>query len=129
LAGGFGNIRAPEGDGWVAFLNVVKYPPSIVFLLLTLGADLLLLGLLARAGSALEGWGRPLVVFGQSPLLFYIAHLYLYGVVGLLVAPRGMPIARMYPYWLAGLVVLYFVCRWYGGFKRWQAPDSVWRLL
>jgi uncharacterized membrane protein len=128
-SGGFGNIRPPEGSGWVAFLNVVKYPPSIVFLLLTLGIDLAILGLLARAGGALASWVRPLVVLGQSPLLFYLAHLYLYGAIGRVVAPSGMPIVRMYPYWLAGLVLLYFVCRWYGSFKQRQAPASLWRLL
>ncbi|HEU5099397.1 MAG TPA: heparan-alpha-glucosaminide N-acetyltransferase domain-containing protein [Roseiflexaceae bacterium] len=129
LLGGLGNIRPAEGTGWIAFLNVVKYPPSLVFLLLTLGAELLILGLLARAGDRLAAWGRPLLVFGQSALLFYIAHLYLYGLIGLVVAPAGMPIARMYPFWLAGLVVLYFVCRWYSAFKRRQAPESLWRLL
>jgi uncharacterized membrane protein len=128
-SGGFGNIRPVEGIGWIAFLNVVKYPPSLAFTLLTLGADLLILGLLARAGAALAGWGRPLLVFGQSPLLFYIAHLYLYGLVGLAIAPQGIGIARMYPFWLAGLVMLYFLCRWYGGFKRRQPPESLWRLL
>lgn len=127
--GTFGNIRPVEGAGWVAFLNVVKYPPSIVFLLLTLGVDLLLLGLLARGEAGLARWGRPLIVFGQSPLLFYAMHLYLYGAIGLAIAPDGMPIARMYPYWLAGLVVLFFLCRWYGDFKRRRAPESLWRLL
>jgi uncharacterized membrane protein len=127
--GGFGNIRPPEGAGWIAFLNVVKYPPSLAFILLTLGADLLILGLLARASHALERWGRPLLVFGQSPLFFYIAHLYLYGLVGLAFAPRGIGIARMYPFWLVGLVVLYWLCRSYQAFKRRQAPETVWRLL
>jgi uncharacterized membrane protein len=129
LSGGFGNIRPIEGTGWVAFLNVVKYPPSIVFLLLTLGVDLLILGLLARAGDRLATWGQPLLIFGNSPLFFYIAHLYLYGTIGLAIAREGMEIARMYPFWLAGLVVLYVLCRWYGTFKRRQAPDSLWRLL
>jgi len=129
LSGGFGNIRPTEGAGWVAFLNVVKYPPSLVFLLLTLGVDLLILGLLARAGDGLAAWGKPLLAFGRSPLLFYIVHLYLYGLIGLAIAPGGMPIARMYPFWLAGLVILYFVCLWYSAFKRRQAPDSLWRLL
>jgi len=129
LSGGFGNIRPIEGTGWVAFLNVVKYPPSIVFLLLTLGVDLLIFGLLARAGDAIMGWGRPLLVFGQNPLFFYIAHLYLYGLIGLAIDPHGIGIARMYPFWLVGLVILYFLCRWYGTFKQRHAPESLWRLL
>jgi uncharacterized membrane protein len=127
--GGFGNIRPIEGAGWVAFLNVVKYPPSLAFTLLTLGVDLAMLGLLARAGDAITGWGRPLLAFGQNPLFFYIAHLYLYGLIGLAIDPNGIGIARMYPFWLVGLVILYFLCRWYGTFKQRQAPKSLWRLL
>jgi uncharacterized membrane protein len=127
--GGFGNIRPADGTGWVAFLNVVKYPPSLAFTLLTLGIDLIILGLLARASDTIAGWGRPLLVFGQNPLFFYIAHLYLYGLIGLAIDPDGIGIARMYPFWLAGLVVLYFLCRWYGTFKQRQTPESLWRLF
>jgi uncharacterized membrane protein len=129
LAGGFGNLQPPAGPGWIAFLNVVKYPPSIVFLTLTLGVDLILLALLARAGGTLRRWGHPLLAFGRSPLFFYIAHLYLYGLIGLALGPHGTGIARMYPDWLLGLAILYPLCWLYGRFKRRQAPDSVWRLL
>jgi uncharacterized membrane protein len=127
--GGFGNIRPADGAGWIAFLNVVKYPPSLAFILLTLGVDLAILGLLARAGAAIAGWGRPLLAFGRSPLFFYIAHLYLYGLIGLAIDPNGIGIARMYPFWLAGLAALYFLCGWFGAFKQRQAPDSPWRLF
>jgi uncharacterized membrane protein len=127
--GGFGNIRPADGAGWIAFLNVVKYPPSLAFTLLTLGVDLMILGLLARAGDTIRGWGHPLLVFGQNPLFFYIAHLYLYGLIGLAINPDGIGIARMYPFWLIGLVILYFLCRWYGTFKQRQAPESLWRFL
>jgi uncharacterized membrane protein len=129
LAGGIGNIRPPAGPGWMPFLNVVKYPPSAVFVLLTLGVDLLLLSLLARAGAALGRWAQPFLVFGSSPLFFYIAHLYLYGLIGLVLGSRGVGIARMYPYWLLGLAILYPLCWMYGRFKRGRAPDSVWRLF
>jgi uncharacterized membrane protein len=127
--GGFGNIRPADGVGWIAFLNVVKYPPSLAFILLTLGVDLTILGLLARAGDAIAGRSGPLLVFGQNPLFFYIAHLYLYGLIGLAIDRDGIGIVRMYPFWLAGLVILYFLCRWYGAFKQRQVPSSLWRLF
>jgi uncharacterized membrane protein len=146
LAGGFGNLQPAVAPGLITFLNVVKYPPSMVFLALTLGVDLLLLGLLALAGRRpttndqrpttlspmqrmFQWWPAVLGVFGRSPLFFYITHLYLYGLIGLVVAPRGMPIPRMYPYWLLGLAILYPLCWLYGRFKRRQAPESLWRLF
>jgi uncharacterized membrane protein len=129
LAGGFGNLQPPAGPGWVAVLNVVKYPPSIVFILLTLGADLLLLALLARAGEQLLRWVWPALMFGRVPLFFYIAHLYLYGLIGLALSQRGVGIPRMYPFWLLGLAILYPLCWLYGRFKHSRPPGSLWRLF
>ena len=54
---GFFNIRPPAYESWIDFLNVVKYPPSLTFLFLTLGIDLLLLGLFYHAESAWAGDG------------------------------------------------------------------------
>src|SRR5262249_1287165 len=103
--------------------------PSIVFLTLTLGVDLLLLALVARAGDRIRRWGQPLLVFGRSPLFFYIAHLYLYGLIGLALGARGTGIVRMYPFWLLGLAILYPLSWLYGRFKHKRAPESVWRLF
>jgi hypothetical protein len=74
-------------------------------------------------------WLGALVVFGSCPLFFYIAHLYLYGLIGLTVGPRGTGILPMYPYWLLGLAILCPLCWLYGRFKRRQAPGSLWRLF
>jgi uncharacterized membrane protein len=122
--GGFGNIRPSLGIDWIDFFNVVKYPPSLVFVLFTLGVDLSLLFLFSRA----ERWLSFLAVLGRSPLFFYVAHLYLYGLIGFLFFPNGTTIALMYPVWLAGLVVLYAACIWYGRFKHSRPANSVWRL-
>ena len=129
LLGGFGNIRPMQADGWIAFLNVVKYPPSIVFLLLTLGGNLLLLSLFARVAT----WGKAglwlLAVFGRTPLFLYVSHLYLYGFMGRRIVPGGISIPRMYPYWLLGLAILFPLCWLYGRFKHSRSPDSLWRFL
>jgi uncharacterized membrane protein len=130
LFDGFGNIRpiSPVGPRWMAFLNLVKYPPSITFLMFTLGADLVLLGIYARVKS-----GRPraalqiLAIYGQAPLFFYLAHLFLYAALGLRMVPTGIP--RMLPYWLLGLVVLLPFCWLYGRFKHTRSPRSIWRLF
>ena len=58
----------------MSFLNVTKYPPSLQFLLLTLGIGLLLLRLYERADLA--RWLAPLATFGAAPMFFYLLHLY-----------------------------------------------------
>jgi len=123
-----GDFQPPAGPGWIAFLNVTKYPPSLAFLLVTLGIDLLLLSLLSRKEEILRRWGQPLLVFGRTALFFYIVHLYVYGLTGL-AFPKGMPFGGMYLFWLGGLVLLYFLCPWYARFKTQKAPDSVWRMF
>lgn len=126
---GFGNIRPRAGDTWIDYLNVVKYPPAMTFTLLTMGVNMILLGLLARAGSARQRYLQPLVVFGQVPLFFYATHLYLYAGLGAWLEPTGTSIPIMYLYWLLGLLLLYPLCRWYGSVKRRQPADSLVRFL
>jgi len=126
--GGFGNIRSALSANWIDVLNVVKYPPAPVFLLLTLGIDLLLLMVFSRAGQIAPRGLQPLVVLGQSPLVFYLAHLYLYAIIGLIVG-HDLGILRMLPLWLLGLVILLPLCWLYGRFKQRQPITSVWRLL
>jgi uncharacterized membrane protein len=126
---GFGNIRPRGGDTWIDFLNVVKYPPSITFNLLTMGGNLVIVGLLARAGGRLRQFFQPLAVFGRVPLFFYLTHLFLYAGLGLLLTPGGTRIATMYPLWLLGLLILYPLCLWYGRLKHRQPANSILRFL
>ncbi|HGM5580394.1 TPA: DUF1624 domain-containing protein [Pseudomonas putida] len=58
----------------MSLLNITKYPPSLLFLLLTLGTGLLLLRAFERAGQA--RWIGMLTVFGSAPMFFYLLHLY-----------------------------------------------------
>lgn len=113
--GGFGNIRPREGNTWIDFLNVVKYPPSLNFILLTMGINLPLLWAFSKYDSKLL---HPFVVFGRVPLFFYIIHLYLYAGLGHLFAPAGTNLLMMLPFWILGLLILYPLCLWYGRLKR-----------
>ena len=126
---GFGNIRPRAGNTWFDFLNPVKYPPSITFNLLTMGVNLIIMGLLARAGEGLKRFFQPLVVFGRTPLFFYLIHLFLYAGLGLWLTPHGTSIPKMYPYWLLGLLILYPLCLWYGQLKHRQLANSILRFL
>lgn len=58
----------------MSFFNITKYPPSLLFLALTLGCGLLLLRGFERAGQA--RWISALAVFGAAPMFFYLLHLY-----------------------------------------------------
>lgn len=128
MAGGFGNIHVPVPDGWIGFLNVTKYPPSLAFDLLTLGVNLILLAgleLLVRTESACN---RPLLTFGRATLFFYIVHLYLYALIGF-GFPHGAALPTVFPMWLLGLVVMYPLCRRWELFKRGKPVDSLWRFF
>lgn len=122
---GPGNQRLPRDESWMEFLNFIKYPPTLVFSLFMIGVNLMLLGALDRFGRGLDG----LRVFGQSPLAYYIAHLYLYGIIGALFFRDGAPLWVAYAVWLAGLVPLYFFSRWYRAFKESKPAESFWRMF
>ena len=126
---GFGNIRPRAGSTWIDFLNVVKYPPSIGFSLLTMGMNLTVMGLMAKVGGRLGASLELLRVFGRVPLFFYVAHLFLYAGLGWWLTPRGAGIVQMYPYWLLGLVILYPVCWGYGWLKRRRPGNPILRLV
>jgi uncharacterized membrane protein len=122
---GFGNIRNLPVSDWQDFLMIVKYPPSIAFVLLTIGGNLILLWLLSFwKGGRLAGW-NPLLVFGKVPLFFYFSHIGFYFWLGRLLTPEGSSLGVMYLYWILGLALLYFPSRWYGRFKRGQ-PSGSW---
>ncbi len=123
----------------VSFLNVTKYPPSLVFLLMTLGPALLLLRAFDRAVPPANA---PLLTFGRVPLFYFVGHLiaiHLFAVVICAVRfggvhwmfespdlahfpitePPGWPLGLpgVYTIWIAIVVTMYPPCRWYSGVK------------
>jgi uncharacterized membrane protein len=128
----------PRGAVFTAlsFVNCQKYPPSLLFLLMTLGPLVLSLGLLdGIAGLSQARALRPLVVFGRVPFFFYVTHLFLLRVVS---APMALarwgparafqlppdhagspefPLWAAYLAWGAALLVLYPLCRWFAALK------------
>jgi uncharacterized membrane protein len=126
---GFGNIRPRLGNTWIDFFNVVKYPPSMTFTLLTMGVNLILLSAFARVGEKLRSVLNALAVFGRAPLFFYTLHLFLYAGLGWLFTPRGTSIPAMVPFWLLGLLILYPLCLWFGRLKQRQPATSILRFF
>jgi uncharacterized membrane protein len=110
LLDGFGNIHSAV-PGWIGFFNLTKYPPDLAFQLLTTGIDLLFLRLWMWLESVSPSGVRIMAVFGNSPLFFYITHLYLYALMGW-AFPHGMELAPMVFFWFAGLLMLYPMCLW-----------------
>lgn len=130
IGGGFGNLQLASGTGLISFLTVVKYPPSLAFILVTLGVNFILLSLFHRAGAWLDAVRRVLSVYGQAPLFFYLTHLYLYATLGMLffrtdAAPRWLFLII----WLAGVALLYPACLRYRRFKESHPPESLWRMF
>ncbi len=106
----------------MAFLNFTKYPPSLDFLLLTLGCGLLALAWLENRNTAFT---RIAAVFGGAPLFYYLLHLYLLLGLGRLAA-AAFGVARadasaVWQIWLIAALVaaaLYWPTRWFGQYKR-----------
>ena len=126
-AGGFGNGRPPRDGSWIEFLNVLKYPPSLVFTLWMVGVNLVLLALWERTGAWRTAMGRWLETLGQAPLAFYIAHLWLFAIVGATWFRQGTSYAAVYAIWLVGLVPLSLATAAFGRFVARRPAESVWR--
>ncbi|MFF8801235.1 MULTISPECIES: DUF1624 domain-containing protein [unclassified Methylobacterium] len=138
LANGYGDKPWFVVDGSdlrtaMSFLALTKYPPSLLFLLLTLGTGALLLVALERIGD------RPLVaalaVFGGAPMFFYLLHLTVlrllyHGAFATWGATQGT-VFGVADYgwvlvWYVGLIVpLYLPTAWFSRFKAWRR-DIAW---
>ncbi len=125
----FGNVRPISGTDWIAFLNFVKYPPSLSFTLFTLGILLLLIWAFGKLPEELPAGFKPLQVFGQAPLFFYVLHLFLYALLGRLLTPSGADYLIMIIFWLLGLAILYPFCRLFVRLQSKTAERSLLRTI
>jgi Predicted membrane protein len=117
----------------ISFLALTKYPPSLLFLLLTLGVGLVLLALFEQANDArVTHW---LSVMGGAPMFFYLLHLYLLRVFYLAARATwgtnhgdvfGVDSLVWVWVWCLGLIVpLYFPTRWFSDLKK-RRKDIWW---
>lgn len=86
LVNGYGEKPWSVGETSVqtlmSFFNITKYPPSLLFLSLTLGIGMLLLVWFEKAAG--RAWFKPLLVFGAAPMFFYLLHLYVLKILYLI---------------------------------------------
>ncbi|WP_019986858.1 DUF1624 domain-containing protein [Rudanella lutea] len=127
----------------LSFINVSKYPPSLLYSLLMLGIALLLL---AWSDGVSNTMSRVLTVYGAVPMFYYILHWYMVHLIllGLLVlqgfslanlnpAPfsfgrpkgSGVELSWVYLVWAGVVIGLYPLCRWYGRYKA-AHPEKGW---
>lgn len=119
----------------LAVIKVHKYPPSLLYVLMTLGISISALGLLESVNNR---FSQVLSVFGKVPMFYYVLHLYLIHGVQILVGvlsgyplenfmgnffnkiPKdwGYNLLTVYLIWLGIVTVLYFPCRWYVRLKQ-----------
>ena len=125
----------------LSFLNVTKYPPSLDFLLMTLGPAMVVMAWLEKFHFRFT---NPLIIFGRVPFFYYGAHLLLAHLIAigmnfvrygakpfLLIAPPSMggpsglfPVGygfrlwTVYAVWVVVLLLLYPACLWFARLKQ-----------
>ncbi len=133
LLNGYGNLLPRAGSSLQDWLYMAKYPPSLAFLLWTLGSMFLILSLglhLQRRGMIERGiWGF-ILAFGRVPLFFYCSHLWLYRVRPgwTAVRPFTLSLPATAVFWLLGLLILWRLCLRYGRLKM-RYPESLLQYL
>jgi uncharacterized membrane protein len=128
----------------MSFINVSKYPPSLLYTLVTLGVAF---GLLFIAEKVEASWKKILLVYGSVPMFYYLIHFYLIHSIAQLVmlgqgfswsdfqfepfkfgrpsAPSGISLFYVYLFWLAVVAALYPVCKMYAAYKK-AHPEKGW---
>jgi uncharacterized membrane protein len=124
----------------LSFLNTTKYPPSLAFLLMTLGPALLVLRALEAPPPR---WLEPARIIGKVPMFYYLVHFPLIHLVAVIVSALGFgtiagmfesPTLAQYPFtpppgwgfalpgvyvaWIGIVAAMYPLCRWYAALKQ-----------
>ena len=130
----------------LSFLNTTKYPPSLLYLLMTLGPTLLFLW---AVDAGTPQWLRPALIVGKVPMFYYLLHIPLihllalaacyakYGQIHWMFESPGLqdfPITKppgwgyslpiIYLVWFCVVLILYPLCRWFAGVR--QRRNDAW---
>ena len=123
---------------FLSFLKVTKYPPSLLYALMTLGPALVFLALTENVNNAVS---RIVSVYGRVPLFYYLLHIFIIHLTTLIAAPLftnfswkvwilkeplwftatlkgyGYSLGVVYLVWLAIVIGVYPLCKWYDRYK------------
>lgn len=121
----------------LSFINVTKYPPSLIFCLLTIGAMFIILALAERVENRFTNF---VAVYGKTPLFFYLIHWYIVHPLLILIlffqgfswsemdfasgnfgrpksVESGLSLGAIYLIWIGVVLLLYYPCKKYGEYK------------
>jgi len=117
----------------ISFFNVSKYPPSLMYLCMTIGPGLLLLSAAEKIDNKFT---RVLIVYGNVPFFYYVLHFYVLKAFNIILfylqgftakditlpfyfrpAEFGVNLFGVYVIWLLTIATLYLPCRWYSRYK------------
>jgi len=123
---------------FLSFINTHKYPPSLLYMCMTLGPAILFL---AWAGKAKSKLTAIITVYGRVPFLYYVVHFYLLHLIcTILFFARGHSVAEglhsgqlvpnfvipgegysllfVYVMWLLVVASMYPLCKWFSEYKK-----------
>ncbi|MEE9364967.1 MAG: heparan-alpha-glucosaminide N-acetyltransferase domain-containing protein [Cellulophaga sp.] len=121
----------------LSFFNITKYPPSLIFLLMTMGPSLLLLHLLESKKNRITNF---FLVFGKVPLFYYFLHVFVIHLLAMIIhvllggywkdliltgasfmnatlSTYGYPLWIVYIAWISIVLLLYPICKKYMIYK------------
>jgi hypothetical protein len=130
-ANAYGNMGVlRDGGSLVQWLHVSKYPPSLSFAALELGIASLLLALVFELDRPeATRVGRVLVVFGRTPMFFYLLHIPLLALTAKVLHVEGtLGIKASFGFAALAALVLYPACIGYGRYKT-QHPGGIARYV
>ncbi len=131
----------------MSFCNVTKYPPSLFYILMTIGPALLFLAFTEKPLNALTA---KISVFGRVPFFYYLIHIYLLHTIALIASmTQGHPASQMtgltkwvtaneslkgygfglpvvYLVWMIVVVALYPLCKRFDAYKRQHQAEKAW---
>lgn len=140
----------------LSFLNVSKYPPSLLYTLITLGPAFIFLAVVNESGrswifrhSSTKGVARFILCFGRAPMFFYLAHILLIHILAMIAAAvsgfhakdmilytavnsapalkgYGFNLIIVYAVWVLVIILLYPLCKWFDRYKTKHVAHQPW---
>lgn len=129
----------------LSFLNVTKYPPSLLYLLITLGPALVFLALMEKPLNKVTS---RIVIYGRVPMFYYLAHILIIHLLAVVAAMMtghsemtvlnnsvnnvqglkgyGFGLTTVYIIWIALVLALYPLCKWFDQYKRNHQAEYWW---